>query len=293
MLEINKVNKRFGEETVLQDVDFLLQKGESVLLLGPNGAGKTTLIRIIMDFYRPDTGSVVWQSGKGNYKVGVVLQDPSIIDRLTVKEMIHYTRSLHKNPLSYEEVLQSCGLESQEKVRTENLSIGQKRRLTFSLALVGQPELLLMDEPTAGMDLSARKAFYQKIESLKQQGITILMTTHLLHEASMLGDRVLMLEKGMLKQDREIESITEESKWVRFSLKEESPLVSKRLEKIGFQYSTMQGKWEVNTSDADSLVRWLVTEQIQFEKLEIEKQTMDHFFEEMLDQEGDQNANSV
>ena len=289
MLRINHVSKHFKKRRILNDVSFSLETGESILLLGPNGAGKTSLLRLIMGHFQPDAGSIEWKEPQT--QVGYVLQDASLMDRVMVKELIQFTRGLYPNPLGYTEALSLSGLEEQESVKTEQLSIGQKRKLIFALALIGRPKLLIMDEPTAGMDVSARKHVYHQIQNLKNHGMTILMTTHLLNEASLLGDRILLLEKGRLITNESVENIESYKKWLRFTTEtnDSDPI----LKAAGFNWNLIWKKWELQTENADQGVRWLVENKISFSDLSIDKRSMDEYFEEMTSKGGDYNEDVV
>ncbi len=287
MIKVSGLSKSFGNKKILSNINFTLQQGECVLLLGPNGAGKTTLLRLIMELYKPDRGEIHWSNkARNKSEVGWILQDSSLIDRVTVKELIQYICSLHKDSMSPEEVLATSGLVDQRKVLTERLSIGQKRRLLFALALAGKPNLLIMDEPTAGMDVEARKSFCKKIVQLKNQGMTILMTTHLMHEASLLSDRILMLQNGSLTCDQDVQTISRERHIVKFTLENEQ--VAKEIAlhyKILFNIES--SKWEVETQQPDECVKWMVQEGIPFQELEISQRTIEQFYEEIVKKEGD------
>ncbi|ELK45139.1 ABC transporter ATP-binding protein [Halobacillus sp. BAB-2008] len=289
MLKLSNVTKKYGKTTALDDVSMELSEGECVLLLGANGAGKTTLLQWIMGNIRAESGRFDWSDG--TQQVGYVLQDASLMDRVTIKELIQFTRKMYPDPLSYEEVLQLSGLTEQAKVKTDHLSIGQKRKLIFALALVGRPKLLIMDEPTAGMDVSARKHVYEQIRQLKQQGMTILMTTHLLQEASLLGDRVLFMEKGRLKSDQTVSDIEQTHSWIRFDLSGSTP--RDLLEGAGFQRNGLTLRWELKTDRSDEWITWLVREAVPFRNLTVEKHTVEHFYEELLGKEGIHNENMV
>ncbi|MCA0972331.1 ABC transporter ATP-binding protein [Halobacillus litoralis] len=281
MLSVEHLAKDFGRKRVLHDVTFSLEKGESVLLLGANGAGKTTLLDILMGNIKATNGHIDWYEGKK--KIGLVLQDASVIDRVTVKELIQWTRSLYTSPLSYQEVIQNAGLVEMEKTKTDNLSIGQKRKLHFSLALVGQPDLLIMDEPTAGMDVHARKNVYRQIEKLKKAGMTILMTTHVLQEASLIGDRVLFLENGVIKTDETVSGLESTTTWIRFRLENEN--AASFLQQQGFTWNSDVKLWEKETRSSDEWIRWLVENNVPFQDLSTEKKSMENFYEEWTSEE--------
>ncbi|WP_041601492.1 ABC transporter ATP-binding protein [Halobacillus halophilus] len=289
MLRINHVSKHFKKHRILNDVSFSLEPGESILLFGPNGAGKTSLLRLIMGHYQADAGNIEWKDPQT--QVGFVLQDASLMDRVTIKELIQFTRGLYPNPISYSEALALSGLEEKESVKTEQLSIGQKRKMIFALALIGRPKLLIMDEPTAGMDVSARKHVYHQIQKLKDHGMTILMTTHLLNEASLLGDRVLLLEKGHLITNESVENIESYKKWLRFTTEtnDSDPI----LKAAGFNWNLIWKRWELQTENTDQWVRWLVEKEISFSDLSIDKRSMEEYFEEMTSKGGDYNEDVV
>lgn len=275
MLTLENISKTFGTKQVLKSVSFSLHKGESVLLLGANGAGKTTVLQMLMENVKPTDGSIHWHQRN---TVGFVLQDASLMDRVTVKELIKWTRSLYASPLSYKEALEGSGLVGMENAKTEDLSVGQKRKLHFSLALVGQPDLLIMDEPTAGMDVHSRKQVYRQISDLKSKGITILMTTHVLEEASFLGDRVLFLEDGEVTTNETIESLEDTTSWVRLNLGRRDQRIF--LKKKGFSWNDLLHQWEIETNSPDDCVRWLVEHRIDFRDLSVQKRTIESYYEE-------------
>ncbi|WP_051239642.1 ABC transporter ATP-binding protein [Pontibacillus halophilus] len=292
MLNVTGIGKSFGKKEALKRVSFHLNKGETVLLLGKNGAGKTTLMQILLDHYKPDTGKVEWELHHRNHHVGAVFQEASVMDRVTVKELISYTQSLHINPHSLEDILHGSNLHDLQSVRTEKLSIGQKRQLLFALSLVGRPELLILDEPTAGMDVLARKTFYERIRELKKQGITIIMTTHLLEEATKLGERVLLLDEGVLLEDRSVASITQQCKRVSFTLSYSSEELQRKLEGKGVVF-VHNKEFTYETAQVEAFMEWMVHERIPFTNLTIEQQTVDQYFEQMVQEGGEAHAGLV
>ncbi len=202
---VHELSKSYGELQALQDVSFAIETGEIFGVLGPNGAGKTTTVEIL-EGYRPrDTGSVevlgVDPSRGGadwRQRIGVVLQSSAMYQTLTVAESLALYAGYYERPRRVDEVVEVVGLEEKRDSRVRTLSGGQKRRLDVGLALIGDPELLFLDEPTTGFDPQARRRAWESISSLRELGKTILLTTHYLDEAERLCDRVAVLRDGRI-----------------------------------------------------------------------------------------------
>jgi ABC-2 type transport system ATP-binding protein len=197
--------KRYGGRTVLDGVDFAVAEGELVALLGPNGAGKTTLVEIVEGYRRADGGVVEvlgrdpWRAGPGHRaRVGLMLQEGGVDPRARPLEVLRLYARLHATPRSAEEMLELVGLRAVAGTPYRRLSGGEKQRLGLGLALIGRPELLMLDEPTAGMDPAGRAAARMLISGLRQSGITILLTTHDLGDVERLADRVAILDRGRI-----------------------------------------------------------------------------------------------
>ncbi|WP_336920699.1 ABC transporter ATP-binding protein [Aquipuribacter sp. SD81] len=186
-------------------VDLDVARGEVLALLGPNGAGKSTTTEVLEGIRRRDAGDVdvlgrdPWQAPLSwRARVGVVLQDTSEPVDLTVAELVHHWSRLYPDPRDPDEVVGLVGLAEKARARVPSLSGGQRRRLDVALAVVGRPELLFLDEPTTGFDPAARRAFWEVLEGLRDEGTTILLTTHYLDEAARLADRVAVVHGGRL-----------------------------------------------------------------------------------------------
>jgi ABC-2 type transport system ATP-binding protein len=200
---VDDLRKRYGELDALRGVSFEVEAGEVFGLLGPNGAGKTTTVEIL-EGYRPrDGGSVSVlgfdpQRGERAFRerIGVVLQSSELWHNLTVRETHAMFAAYYRAPRDVDEVIELVGLSEKRDARTKTLSGGQKRRLDLGVALVGDPELLFLDEPTTGFDPTARRAAWGMIRSLRSLGKTILLTTHYLDEAQELADRVAVVRAG-------------------------------------------------------------------------------------------------
>ncbi len=202
-IEVRALTKRYGEYEAVRGIDITVRRGEVFGLLGPNGAGKTTTVEIL-EGYRERTGGEVSVLGQDparrsielRRRIGIVLQSGGIYSHVTPREVLRHWAGFYPRPRSVEEVLQLAGLEDKADVRSRKLSGGQLRRLDFALALVGDPELMFLDEPTTGFDPAARHAAWETVRSLRDLGKTILLTTHYLDEAQELADRVAIVKDG-------------------------------------------------------------------------------------------------
>ncbi|MDH5616512.1 MAG: ABC transporter ATP-binding protein [Acidimicrobiia bacterium] len=195
--------KRYGDQTALKGIDLEVTTGEIVAFLGPNGAGKTTAIEILEGFRNRDGGEVLvlghdparaplpWRE-----RIGIVLQESEPIPELTAREAVAQQAGYYSNPGDVDATLDIVGLSDSAGQRTRKLSGGQKRRLDLAQALIGNPELVFLDEPTTGFDPSARRESWDMIEALRRLGKTVLLTTHYMDEAENLADRVAILVAG-------------------------------------------------------------------------------------------------
>jgi ABC-2 type transport system ATP-binding protein len=204
-IEVRALCKRYGAHEAVRHIDITVARGEVFGLLGPNGAGKTTTVEIL-EGYRARTGGEVSVLGHDPAKrsielrrrIGIVLQSGGIYSHITPREALAHWASFYPHPREVDEVLALVGLAEQADVRSRKLSGGQLRRLDFALALVGDPELIFLDEPTTGFDPAARHAAWETVRDLRALGKTILLTTHYLDEAQALADRVAIVKDGRI-----------------------------------------------------------------------------------------------
>jgi ABC-2 type transport system ATP-binding protein len=202
-IEVRDLHKRYGEFEAVRGIDIEVRRGEVFGLLGPNGAGKTTTVEILEGYRERSAGEVTvlgHDPGEREIalrkRIGIVLQSSGIYSHLTPREALRHWASFYPNSRDVEEVLTLVGLQEKADARTRTLSGGQLRRLDFALALIGDPELIFLDEPTTGFDPEARRAAWETIRSLRELGKTILLTTHYLDEAQALADRVAIVKDG-------------------------------------------------------------------------------------------------
>src|SRR3954468_20156041 len=202
-IEVRGLSKAYGGLAALRGVDFSVDRGEVFGLLGPNGAGKTTTVEVLEGYRERDGGEVRVlgrdpSSAELRARVGIVLQSCGTYPYLTVRETVTHWATLYPAPRDVGEVLALAGLEECADRRARILSGGQRRRLDFALALVGDPELIFLDEPTTGFDPGARRAAWDVIRALRDLGKTVVLTTHYLDEAQTLADRVAILQDGRI-----------------------------------------------------------------------------------------------
>jgi ABC-2 type transport system ATP-binding protein len=208
LIEVKGLKKSYGDVHAVRGVDLQISQGEIFSLLGPNGAGKTTTVEILEGFRTRDEGSVSvlgfdpqsrgHESRLWRDRIGIVLQSSADAGDLTVIETIDHFSGYYSNPRNVDEVIDSVGLTEKAGALIRNLSGGQRRRLDVALGIIGNPELLFLDEPTTGFDPEARRAFWSLIQKLRSDGTTILLTTHYLDEAEALADRVAVINKGVI-----------------------------------------------------------------------------------------------
>jgi ABC-2 type transport system ATP-binding protein len=202
-ISVSGLHKSYGSYEALRGVDFEIQAGEVFGLLGPNGAGKTTTVEILEGYRTRDGGTVAvldqdpQRAGlEWRERIGVVLQSSAMYPNLSVAESLQLFAGYYRQPLDVGSVIGLVGLEEKRDARVRTLSGGQQRRLDLGLGLIGDPEVLFLDEPTTGFDPAARRAAWEVIRSLRSLGKTILLTTHYLDEAESLADRVAVLREG-------------------------------------------------------------------------------------------------
>ena len=204
-ISVRELRKSYGEHEAVRGISFEIKEGEVFGLLGPNGAGKTTTVEILEGYRARDGGDVVVlgfdpaeATTQFRERIGVVLQHSQLWANLTVAESHRMFAGYYRQPRDIDEVIELVGLAEKRDARIKTLSGGQKRRLDLGIALVGDPDLVFLDEPTTGFDPAARRAAWEMIRSLRSLGKTILLTTHYLDEAEQLADRVAVLREGQI-----------------------------------------------------------------------------------------------
>jgi ABC-2 type transport system ATP-binding protein len=205
-VRVDGVSRSYGAVRAVDGVSVTVRCGETVALLGPNGAGKTTTITMLLGLARPDEGTVevlgmAPADAVARGLVGAMLQDGGMMPGVLVGELLAMVRNLFPAPLSLAETIAVAQLQGLEKRRVDRLSGGQSQRLRLAMALVGDPELLILDEPTAAMDVEARRNFWHEMRGFTDRGRTILFSTHYLEEADITADRIILMARGRVVAD--------------------------------------------------------------------------------------------
>jgi ABC-2 type transport system ATP-binding protein len=202
------LTKMYGDLAALNGVSFEVPEGQCVAMLGPNGAGKTTTIEILEGFLAPTRGSArvlgadPRRGGRGwRARIGLVMQSTSLDGELSVRDLLTTFGAQYPNPLGLYEVLEMVGLEDEAETRFSTLSGGQQRRVDVAVGIIGRPEILFLDEPSTGLDPEARRHLWAGIENLGASGMTVLLTTHYMEEASKLADRLIVIADGEILAD--------------------------------------------------------------------------------------------
>ncbi|PWI43520.1 ABC transporter ATP-binding protein [Streptomyces sp. ICBB 8177] len=202
-VEVVGLVKRYGGKTAVDGLDLSVARGRVTAVLGPNGAGKTTVVETCEGYRRPDGGTVrvlgldpLTEGGALRPRIGVMLQNGGVYPGARAEEMLRHTAKLHRDPLDPAMLVERLGLGSCGRTPYRRLSGGQQQRLALAMAIVGRPELVFLDEPTAGLDPQARRATWDLVSELRADGVTAVLTTHFMDEAEHLADHVVIVDRG-------------------------------------------------------------------------------------------------
>ncbi|HEY5230471.1 MAG TPA: ABC transporter ATP-binding protein [Galbitalea sp.] len=288
-IRLTGLTKKFGNLTAVNAIDLTIQPGEVVALLGPNGAGKSTTIDLLLGLARPTAGTAELfdedpRRAIETGRVGAMLQGGALLPTTTVRESIALIHALHKHPLSVEEAMERAGVTDLAKQKIASLSGGQMQRARFAVAVVSNPDLLILDEPTAAMDVAARHSFWQSMREFTKAGKTVVFATHYLDEADTFADRVVIMSAGRIIADgtpSEVKSVVT-GRTVSFTLASTSPLPElveglKRL--VGVTSMEQHGtRISLQSEDSDATLRALLAGYPATTDIEIVSRNMDDAF---------------
>jgi len=272
--------KRYGATEALRGVDLEVPRGRLLALLGPNGAGKTTALQLLCGLRRPDAGTVELLGGDPREpairrQLGVTPQEEGFPGPLKVREVVDLVRAHYTDPWRSDEILARFELADLAGRQTGGLSGGQKRRLAVALAFVGRPRLVLLDEPTTGLDVDARRALWQVVRDEIAAGRTILLTTHYLEEAEALADHVVVLAAGLVRASGSVAEIKGQVELTRVRARFAT---SPRALPHVVRTEVDGDRTTLFTADADELVRHLVRADVAFEHLEVSPVSLEEAF---------------
>ncbi len=295
-IEVRDLKKSYGDLEALRGINFTMNRGEIFALLGPNGAGKTTIMEILEGYiqrtsghvsvlgYDPDSSPEDLRS-----RVGIVLQETGVDLYLKVGEIIKQFSGFYQNPKPINEILDVTGLREQSDIRIRRLSGGQRRRLDVALGIVGDPELLFLDEPTTGLDPYARRNTWNMIASLRELGKTILLTTHYMDEAEVLADKIALLNAGIIEAEGTLEELRTYKKatTIKFELDDAINRIPVEISKLANVIGN-EVKLETTTpmSSLAILASWALNEEIELRGLSVQQQSLDEIFIELVEGRG-------
>jgi ABC-2 type transport system ATP-binding protein len=287
------VTRRYGQVTAVDHLSLGVQRGQTVALLGPNGAGKTTTVELLLGLANPDQGVVRLFGGPpadavAAGRVGAMLQDAGLPQGARVAELVGLVRSLYPEPLSVADALRLADLEDVAGRRVERLSGGQRQRVRLALALAGNPQLLILDEPTAALDVDARRSFWQRVRGYVSAGRTVLFATHRLEEADAVADRVVVIAGGRLLADGTPDQVKAQAAGRSAVSVAADGLSRELLENLPAVQTVGQdrGRLTLSTSDPDATIRALLQQAPHVQGLEVSRAGMEEAFLQLTHQEG-------
>lgn len=284
IVEMVNVVKTYGSVLAVDGINLTIKQGEIVALLGPNGAGKTTSINMLLGLLTPTAGSIrmfgmepvraIQQS-----RVGAMLQEGKLISGVRIGEFLDFVRNLYPAPLSKDELIEIAGLGGLLNRSLDRLSGGQSQRVKLAMAIAGNPDLLLLDEPTAAMDVESRHEFWTSMQNYAASGHTILFATHYLEEAESFASRVVIIASGHIAIDGTIDQIQRQygGKQVMFSLKNDDIADLASLQAVQ-SYERQDKQVTLHTDDADATVRSLAASDIPWQNLNIAGISLEDIF---------------
>jgi ABC-2 type transport system ATP-binding protein len=274
-VELHNVTKNYGSVQALKGVSLTVERGEVVAVLGPNGAGKSTSIALMLGMRRASSGSVALfgenpRLANHRKQVGVMLQESGVPETLKVRELVELFGRFHDNPMVTQEAIKMAGLEEKANSLLGRLSGGQKQRVYFALALVGNPDVLFLDEPTTGLDVEARRNFWDQINVQIALGKTVILTTHNLEEADALARRIIVINEGRIVADGTPDDIKGQvgGKHVRFRAPNFTREELRAL--VQGEVSQLPGnKFEIYTKEPEALLATLFKQGAELSDLEV------------------------
>jgi ABC-2 type transport system ATP-binding protein len=273
-VQLEHASKSFGKVQALKQVSFKVEPGEVIAFLGPNGAGKTTAISLMMGLRAPDSGTATIfgrdpRDPQNRSRIGAMLQESDVPSTLKVREVVDFIGRAYSKPLTVAKALEMADLSELANRPASNLSGGQKKRLAFALAVIGNPDVLFLDEPTAALDVEARRGFWEQVGAFTRSGKTIILTTHYLEEADAIAERIVVINQGEIVAQGTSAAIKSRvgGKVVRFK----SPqLEAIMLEKLPITRSSINAESvELYTLEPEQVLRELFARNVPMTDLEV------------------------
>ncbi|WP_129045614.1 ABC transporter ATP-binding protein [Companilactobacillus metriopterae] len=287
ILKIENITKKYGSNTVLKNISFTSESGEIVALIGENGAGKSTLINIINNLTERSSGKVMIFGNTSikdkslRERIGVMPQQDISLEKIKVKETINLARSYYKNPVDYKELISLSNLKSKENELVTDLSGGQKRLLSFAVALAGDPDLIFLDEPTNGMDVMNREKFWNTVLKLKNQGKTFFVTSHYIEELQNIATKIMILQNEKFVFQGTLDDLRKDQESTQIQFDSQVNLVNfKKIESI----KTIKQNGQHFIITTNNLIEFLKDFQVFYDEisnLSIEQNTLETIFKNL------------
>ncbi|MFC4223646.1 ABC transporter ATP-binding protein [Lysinibacter cavernae] len=288
LASLDHVTRLFGEHRALDTVSLEIDSGSILGLLGPNGAGKTTLLTLLMGLRSPTSGIVRLFGGNpkdaaNRQRLGSTPQNTALPAALRVRETIALVAKHYERPYTLEEISQRFGLDDFLTKQTGALSGGQRRRVSVALAFVGRPDLVLLDEPTTGLDVDGRHMLWDAVRELHREGTTVVVTSHYLEEIEALAERVVVVDHGRLIADGSLANIVGKVNLHQVQLESTSPAMLTTIQGISSRVQNADGSITLLSPDSDALVRELVRANVPFENLRVRGATLEEAFQALTE----------
>ncbi|RLA08338.1 MAG: ABC transporter ATP-binding protein [Gammaproteobacteria bacterium] len=278
ILKVKNLHKSYGKITAVNDISFAIKTGTCFGLLGPNGAGKSTTIEILEGIIKENSGEILYQEQERtkNYKqqIGIGFQHTALQEFLTVKNQLQLFAGLYQNPVDLKKLIHDCQLQDFLNQDANKLSGGQRQRLLFAIALINDPKILFLDEPTTGLDPKSRRAFWQLINEQKKQNKTILLTTHYMEEAYQLCDEIAIMQQGKIIASGSPQGLLKQHfKSVILELPTDAINKSSKID-----YIIKDNTVHIQSTNINDTLQELLQQKICLDKLQIHQPTLDDLF---------------
>jgi ABC-2 type transport system ATP-binding protein len=280
VISVTNLSKHFGEYQAVNDISFTVKKGEILALLGPNGAGKTTTIEIMEGIISPSSGQVFYQGqhvdSQISQQIGIQFQHTALQDFLTVKETLNLFASFYQNTLPQAQLIELCDLSDFLDRDNRLLSGGQRQRLLLALALINDPQIIFLDEPTTGLDPHARRNFWQLIKNIKAQNKTVVLTTHYMDEAEQLCDDIVIMDLGRIIEAGTPHALLAKHFEDVFIYLPQSQVSSELVNEYG--WNKLADRIEITSKNVEQTLSLLMSNKVSLDGLHVKSANLDDLF---------------